>query len=269
MSNCLLISVIIPTYKPGIYIYDCLLSLVKQTLSYDKFEIILVLNGCNRPYYDRLEGYILKKMKGMNVRLLQTDIPGVSNARNLGLDIAQGEFIAFIDDDDYVSPSYLEKLYFKSSSNIVALSYGVAFCDGGVKKKANGIENEYNKKAKLGKQSPNKIRHYFSGPWMKLIHRDIIGHNRFNIQFKNREDSLFMFLISNRIRYVDFASREAIYYRRFRVDSATTRKRTLKDRLVNSFKVIVAYTKIYFQDFPHYSLWFYITRIMATLKSLL
>ena len=121
------ISVIIPTYKPQAYLWECLGSLCRQTFDKNAFEIILILNGCKEPYYAQIKEYISVNMSGCNVILLQTDTGGVSNARNIGLDIAKGEYITFIDDDDYVSSKYLECLYEKVAIDTVSLCYPYAF----------------------------------------------------------------------------------------------------------------------------------------------
>lgn len=76
----------------------------------EEFEVILILNGCREPYSKAIESFISKHPAG-NLTMLQTDIPGVSNARNIGIDNARGEFLTFIDDDDYISPTYLQELY--------------------------------------------------------------------------------------------------------------------------------------------------------------
>ena len=224
------------------------------------------MNGCKEPYFHNLESYIFRELKYVNVSLLQTNISGVSHARNIGLDIAQGEYITFVDDDDYISASYLEELYQKSSPNVIALSYGVTFGEE-QNSFSYRVSKEYAKKYTLGIQHFSKIRHYFSGPWMKLIHRDIIGDRRFDVSFENGEDSLFMFLISDRIRNVDFTSNSAIYYRRFRPNSATTKQRSCLQRMLNACRLVGAYTNIYFRKSSHYDLRFYITRILGTLKA--
>ena len=84
------ISVIIPTYEPRAYLWECLDSLVAQTFSKDDFEVLLVLNGCSEPYKSNIEAYIEKRKEIINIRFTQTDIPGVSNARNIALDNATG-----------------------------------------------------------------------------------------------------------------------------------------------------------------------------------
>ena len=127
-----LISVIIPTYKPQSYIWECLESLVNQTFPRRHFEVILVLNGCTEPWKSQIEDYISKKMLGMNVNFIHTRQGGVSNARNIALDAAIGEYVTFIDDDDFVSEHYLEKLYAKASTDTISLCYPYAFNDGDI-----------------------------------------------------------------------------------------------------------------------------------------
>ena len=114
------ISVVVPTYKPKYYLWECLNSLKEQTFPVDDFEILLVLNGCCEPYKSEIEEYLLKNVMS-NVYLIQVDQPGVSNARNIALDYAKGSYVAFIDDDDYVSPFYLEELYAKASLDTISL----------------------------------------------------------------------------------------------------------------------------------------------------
>ena len=85
------ISVIIPTYKPKDYLWECLDSLSCQTIEKSKFEVLIILNGCNEPYNTQIIKYI-ESQQNVQWRLFQTDEPGVSNARNIGLDKAEGEY---------------------------------------------------------------------------------------------------------------------------------------------------------------------------------
>lgn len=261
------ISVIVPTYQPGTYIYECLDSLAKQTFSSTRYEVILVLNGCREPYLSNLRKYIQHEMAGVNVNLLQTDVAGVSNARNIALDIVRGDYVTFIDDDDYISPTYLEELYKKATPEIISLSYAKAFNDYTGMMFSYSITFEYEQKARFGMQLYYKVRRYFSGPCMKLIHRNIISDRRFDVRYKNGEDSLFLFLISDKIRMVDFTSENAIYFRRYRKNSAMTVHRSLLSKISNSLNLICSYSSIYFHNVRHYSFYFYATRILATIKS--
>ena len=76
-----MISVIIPTYKPGAYLWKCLDSLESQTMDKQQYEVIIILNGCRDPYYENIIHHIGKY--SMNIHVAQTDVAGVSNARNL------------------------------------------------------------------------------------------------------------------------------------------------------------------------------------------
>lgn len=206
----------------------------------------------------------------MNWRYLQVDKGGVSNARNVALNEAVGEYIAFIDDDDYLSKSYLEELYSKSTKDTIALSNAFAFKDG-----APNVQLEYvmstafNEYYSKGKQGASKVRKFFSGPCFKLIHKDIINHRKFNVRFKNGEDSLFMFLISDRIKYVDFTSPNAIYYRRYRENSAITVKKSKSYVFSNSLKLMWAYTCIYFKHPFHYNFRRYIQTVLGAFHFIL
>ncbi len=259
------ISVIIPTYKPAEYIWECLDSLEKQTFSKADYEVILVLNGCKEPYYSTINDYIARSEVQYN--FIQTDQGGVSNARNIGLDNAKGEYITFIDDDDIVSPKYLEGLCNICSKEIIALSLSYRFSENLSSCWSYAITEVYN--SLHNKVYPfYKARRYFSGPCMKLFHRDIIGHRRFDKRYKIGEDSVFMFLISDRFRSVCTTSSDAVYYRRIRIGSTIMEKGDWKDKVINAMSQIVEYIKIYSKSIRKYNFMFCASRILATILSL-
>ena len=241
------ISVIVPTYKPQDYLWVCLDSIRSQTISNEDFEIILVLNGCNEPYYSKIKDYLSCKFQGYNVVLIQTDLGGVSNARNIALDCAKGEYVTFIDDDDYVSNTYLQKLLEVAAPDTISVSNAIAFNDANnatpVKYQLSDIYHQYSSKSRI--RITSKVRKFFSGPWMKLIPSIYIRDRRFDVRFKNGEDSIFMFLISDEFKKIRFASQDAIYYRRYRNNSAVTQYRTLNNRISNSLNALKEYVKIY------------------------
>ena len=265
-----MISVIIPTYRPQSYLWECLLSLATQTLPKNLYEIIIVLNGCNEPFHSQIQQYIIDYLSAHQVQLIQTDTGGVSNARNLGLDAAKGDYITFIDDDDYISPTYLEELYTLADENTIVLAYPYAFNDG----KPNiqlpyRITEAYNFCIKHDYNTIDTIaRKFFSGPCMKLIPVSFIQDRRFDTRFKNGEDCLFMFLISNKFKVLKFTSKQAIYYRRYRSSSANFSINRLQ-RLKNSIRLSIEYTRIYFSNTKQYNFNFYITRILGSIRSII
>ena len=265
-----MISVIIPTYRPQAYIWECLLSLATQTLPKNLYEIIIVLNGCNEPFHSQIQQYIIDYLSAHQVQLIQTDTGGVSNARNIGLNVAKGKYISFIDDDDYVSPSYLEDLYTLADENTIVLAYPYAFNDGEPNiQLPYRITDAYDYCIKHNYNTIDTIaRKFFSGPCMKLIPVSFIQDRRFDTRFKNGEDSLFMFLISNKFRALRFTTNQAIYYRRYRIGSANFSTNRLQ-RLINSTRLSLEYTRIYFSNIKQYNFNFYITRILGSIRSII
>ena len=265
-----MISVIIPTYRPQAYIWECLLSLATQTLPKNLYEIIIVLNGCNEPFHSQIQQYIIDHLPAHQVQLIQTNTGGVSNARNIGLNIAKGDYIAFIDDDDYVSPTYLEELYTLADENTIVLAYPYAFNDGEPNiQLPYRITDAYDYCIKHNYNTIDTIaRKFFSGPCMKLIPVSFIQDRRFDTRFKNGEDSLFMFLISNKFRALRFTTNQAIYYRRYRIGSANFSTNRLQ-RLINSTRLSLEYTRIYFSNIKQYNFNFYITRILGSIRSII
>lgn len=264
------ISIIIPTFKPGLYIRDCLKSIGEQTLSPSFFETIIVLNGCNEPWLTQIEEMISEYLCGFEVKLIQTDASGVSNARNIAIDEAKGEYIAFIDDDDYISPKYLEELLKNSSAGCVALTDCVYFHDS---------ENRYdddNPHHRSFLRNRDKHKHtlfgcrvFFNGPYMKLLHRSIIGERRFNEKFRNGEDNLMMFGISDRISNLKFTTSDAIYYRRIRENSATTRNIRKREKFLTPLELMIEYCRYLVKNPFGYNLPFVLSRFAAEVKSII
>ena len=264
------ISVIIPSFKPDNYINECLTSLAVQTLSKESYEVIVILNGCNEPWKSNLESLIekLEIEHGMCGSLLHNEWGNVSNARNIGLSQAKGEYICFIDDDDYVSDTYLDELLKKADKETVALCHPVSFRDKDNALLPYSIADEYFKRKQYGRQPFYKAKKFFQGPCMKLIHRDIIGDRLFDTRFTNGEDSIFMFLISDRIRWVDYTPEDAVYYRRVRNQSAHFALNR-KNRYKSAWNKMRMFTKYYFSAPCSYNLKFYITRLLACIKTII
>lgn len=101
-----LISVIVPIYNVGKYLRECLESLKKQT--YPNLEIIMVNDGSTDNSETICKEY---EQKQSNFYYYDKTNGGLSDARNYGLEKATGEYIGFIDSDDYVSPLFYQVLY--------------------------------------------------------------------------------------------------------------------------------------------------------------
>lgn len=256
------ISVIIPTYKPNYYIWKCLDSAKEQTLNKELFEVLIILNGEKEPYYKKILNYI-EENRLKNFKLLYTEERGVSNARNLGLEICKGEYIAFIDDDDYLSKNYLEGLLEQAEKETLVVSNGTYFED------ETNIEREKPWKyiEELNSDSILKNRKYFSVVWAKLIPLNIIKKIKFKKELANGEDSLFMVEISKNIKKIKSSSKTSIYFRRLRKNSANFKKRDRKE-IFSSFYIQIFYLMKLLKD-KKYNKIFILIKCLATLKSLI
>lgn len=115
------VSVIVPVYKVEQYLPKCVDSLVGQTLQ--ELEIILVNDGSPDNSQQIIDEYKLRYPE--KIRSLIIDNGGQGRARNFGIDIAEGEYIGFVDSDDWVDPEMFETLY----NAAVAADADVSICD--------------------------------------------------------------------------------------------------------------------------------------------
>ena len=97
------INIIIPTYKPQSYLWECLDSVCRQATGGYTYEVLLVLNGPKEPYYTAIQQYITSH-PALSRRFRYSEKAGVSVARNQELENDQAEDITLIDEDDYRSP---------------------------------------------------------------------------------------------------------------------------------------------------------------------
>lgn len=258
------ISVIVPTYKPDYYIWECLNSLKEQSLNSKKYEVLIILNGEKDSYYYDINEW-LKNNNVENFKLFYIEQKGVSNARNIGLDSSKGEYIVFVDDDDYVDKNYLEELLNKNKEigkkGIVITNY-INFEE---KNKKILFQSKY----LLGniEEQLYRKRKVFSMIWMKIIPLEVIKDIRFNINFKNGEDALFMLEISKNIEKIGTINKESFYYRRVRKNSANFKKQRKKEIIINKFELLKEYKKIFLKTKKRRI--FIFMRMLAVLKGMI
>lgn len=107
--KCPLISVIIPVYKVEKYLNQCVESVLTQSLS--DIEVILVDDGSPDNCPDMCDAYAAMDAR---IRVIHQKNLGLAGARNTGFRIAKGEYVAFLDSDDYVLPDAFAKLHAKA-----------------------------------------------------------------------------------------------------------------------------------------------------------
>lgn len=210
----ILISVIIPVYKVEDYLEQCIKSVVKQT--YRTLEIILVDDGSP----DRC-GAICDEWekKDKRIKVIHKKNGGLSDARNYGLDTAQGTYVVFIDSDDLVAPTMIERLFVASQkyeADIVECNYS-CFTDVLPEKENRESETSavYTAEKALSLLLNESVFKYTV--WNKLYRRAIFDTLRFEVG-KLHEDVFFTyqaFGICKRIIKID----DCLYYYRQRSGS--------------------------------------------------
>lgn len=162
------VSVIVPVYNGINYIDRCVNSLLHQT--FHDFEIIFVNDGSTDQSYDMLKRY--QDTTNHLIQILNKKNGGQASARNLGLQKANGDFICFVDIDDYVSENMLEKLVEKQERD----KSDIVWCNAYLVKNNTFIgtldENMI--------QSDDVIKNYMlnnSGPCRKLILKSLLINN--------------------------------------------------------------------------------------------
>ncbi len=145
MSQRIKVSIIVPVYKTEAYLEKCLDSLVNQTLN--EIEIIVVNDGSPDNSQDIIDEYAKKYPE--KVRAYIKENGGLSDARNYGLDFVNGEFVTFVDSDDYVELETYEKTYnYAKENNLDIVCFGgtMIYPDSEQKLSADSekLENEFN-----------------------------------------------------------------------------------------------------------------------------
>lgn len=114
-----MISIIVPIYNTEKYLRRCIDSILAQT--YKDYELILVDDGSTDNCGEICDKY---KKSDTRIKVIHKSNGGISDARNAGLDMASGEYIVFVDGDDYIAPTMVEKLY----ADIIANKADLAIC---------------------------------------------------------------------------------------------------------------------------------------------
>lgn len=118
---CVDVSVIIPVYNVEDFLYECVNSVINQT--YKNMEIILVDDGSTDKSGQICDEYLNQDSR---IKVIHRENGGLSAARNTGMDIALGEYIYFLDSDDYIKPQCIERIV----ELMVSEAADMAFFDG-------------------------------------------------------------------------------------------------------------------------------------------
>lgn len=200
------VSVIVPVYNTEVYLRKCLDSLVNQTLK--EIEIIVVNDGTKDDSQMIIDEYA-KKYPGILVPVVQEN-QGLSSARNTGITIAKGEYLGFVDSDDWVNTEMFEKLYDKASltqADIVVCDTLFVYDDKEVRI-SSGVKYDVSEKESV-KRNMNTI---FPAAWNKIYRKSLLNGE---IKFKPGiwfEDVEFLYRLFPKINSISVVHQPYVHY---------------------------------------------------------
>lgn len=224
-----LISVIVPVYNVESYLEQCVNSIRSQT--YKNLEILLVDDGSKDGSATICDEFAKKDER---IRVIHKENGGVSSARNIGLDHARGEYIAFVDGDDYIDDTMYEKLAEKMTEgiDIVFGYYQCEYPDGTIDCYTDTYDNLLDKPWDIrpmlcsGERVLNgeQIAFINCGCWRSLYRKEIIDtlHLRFDHILKMGEDRIFLVEYLNECNRAGLIKEPLYHYRKERQGSACT-----------------------------------------------
>lgn len=238
--NAPLISVIVPIYKVEDYLKECIDSIIDQT--YKNLEIILVDDGSPDKCPDICDEYASKDTR---IKVIHKPNGGLSDARNAGLDVCKGDYVAFVDSDDFVDKEMYEEMVRTS----IMHNADIVRCDfrmyGGSKYQKHSLYHKHQSITMLQGFEPLKALLSWNthcAAWDKLYKRDFINNTRF-IKGRLNEDIIFQFLLlKDGGTYVEMNN---VYYNyRVRKGSITNGSKKLFDDIIKNSSEMSQYVEI-------------------------
>lgn len=211
-----LISVIIPIYNREDTLKRCLYSVLNNT--YKNIEVICVNDGSTDS-----SAWIMEQVASVDNRVcaINKQNRGVSSARNAGLAMSNGDYIAFVDADDWVHPQYFSILM----KGMIESGYDVAACVYTRVEQYTDEMHTLNEEAAFFKNQSDKDilnDHYLKCfVWGRIYRRSIVGNEKFNESLFLAEDTVFNLNVICKNTKIDFGYySENLYYYYDRTDSA-------------------------------------------------
>lgn len=213
-----MISIIVPVYNVEAYLPGCIEAVLKQT--YPSFELLLIDDGSKDASGDICDRYAVQDPR---IRVWHIENSGVSNARNIGLQHARGEYVAFCDADDAYREDYLEQLLAaaeKTSADIVICSY---YCktESGISQPYPGGQSRFLSQEEVFERI--FLRNEIGGfVWNKLFRRELLKDVAFRRDMQICEDTYFVVSAMQNCRRIYYLC-EPLYYYYIRQTSAVNR----------------------------------------------
>lgn len=208
-TQMMLLSFIVPVYNVEEYLEECLDSLVSQDIPCDEYEIICIDDGSTDKSGEILDDYAEKYQ---NIIVIHKENGGVSSARNCGIDIAKGEYIWFVDADDFIKANCLSLVKSKISEHdydiIKILPYSFTHGDA-----------DFHPRNITPAMSQEYIKSFL---WTKVLRKKHITENKiyFDKCIAYAEDAVFMLQLNVFLKSVSTIEESVLYFYRQRPGSA-------------------------------------------------
>ena len=219
------VSIIVPVYKVHLdYLRTCLDSLAAQTLQ--ECEFIVVSDGAPKAECAICEEYVIKDTR---FKFFNRDHAGVSAARNFGLEVAQGEYISFVDSDDWVDKDIFEQTFVsakKTNSDVTFWNYTLSINKKMIPMKYSSSDKEILSKENLAVIRENllfveRIKFLaFAFPFCKLYRSSLLKGISFDRNLEIGEDRAFNLQVFSKEIRVAYLNRNSYFYRQ-NIASAT------------------------------------------------
>ena len=244
------VSVIVPVYNTQDYLRKCLDSLLDQNL--DDYEIIIVNDGSP----DESQKIIDEYKKNPIIKSYMKVNGGLSDARNYGLDRAEGEYIAFVDSDDYIRCDMLSKMYDKAKKD----NLDIVVCDS-INVYPSGQEVLVHSNLHY---SDDEVRNYLMAAPMactRMFKKEIFGKVRFRVGifYEDLQMCPKMLALTKKIGFVE----EGLYYYYQRENSIMKQKK-FNNKLLDIFTVLQSNKDMLEKDYPLEIEYMYITHLLRT-----
>ncbi len=220
------LSIVIPVYNVEYYIAQCLESILNQ--SFKDLEIICVNDGSTDNSLSVLQDY---KAKYGRIIIIDKKNEGSGIARNAGLSIAKGEYVYYVDGDDWIEDNALEKIIVKADklNTDILIFGGLSYYEGKGKNggySADKLPKEYFNKVFSSKDIKKDIFKFPSTAWTKLYRRDFLIKNNIKFQdIKAGQDQLPFFHSMIKAERIALLPENIYCYRKNRKGAVTSVKK--------------------------------------------
>lgn len=230
------VSLIIPVYNVESFLEKCLDSVQAQT--YKDLEVILVNDGSTDNSPEIINKYVAANS---NFKAYTIENSGQGGARNYGFEKAEGEYIAFLDSDDYIAPNCIERLTetaIKENSDIVVCNcYDVREDGSVIEMSRNNLDNVTTSVFEKPQVLFNRV-----APWGKLFKKSVFGNLRFATRVWYEDMRLIpkLYLNADKITYID----DALFYYVQRGGSTMNNNNAVRNlEIIDTFDDLIAYFK--------------------------